>query len=231
MIINLNGIPQNSIAGGFAALTDFTTIDNTHNVAVTLGATYTVNAAQKVGVAGIALNVTDMMGYRSAPTIGANATATRVHGVYLYDPLVTAGGSIATNIGVNILEKSVGTANIGYSYGVPETSGSWAFNSGGSTHPVKFGAGVVKNYRDVSGGTVTMLSTDYHVFSSSPGSIYLPAIADCEIGQIFVITNFSGGTKTVSLNGAAAAYGKSRAVANEDSRHFVKRSNTSWAVY
>jgi len=231
MIINLNGVPQNSTAGGYAALSDFTQIDNTHTSAVTLGASYTVNAAQKVGIAGNALTVTDMMGYRTAVTVGANATVTRACGLCVYEPTVQTGGTLATSMGINIPEKNAGTANIGYSYGVPETSGSWAFNSGGSTHPVKFGGGVVKQFRDVSIGAVTMLSTDYHVFSSSTGAVSLPAIATCEIGQIFVYTNSSGSSKTVGLNGAATSYGKSVTVANEESRQFVKRSANSWVVY
>jgi len=154
------------------------------------------------------------------------------------EPAVGAGSSIAQNMGVRVVDKAVGTYNAGYQYGTSvATVGTYAFDSGTSTHPSRFGGtvemtqGVIKNYREDTSGTVVMNSTDYHVFSSSTGAIYLPAIADCEVGQIFVITNFSGGTKTVQLNGAAATYGKSLTITTGDSRHVVKRGSATWTVY
>ena len=230
--INLTAPGGYAIAGPYQALTAGTTVDKTHTGAHSF-TSYPIWIRTTVNntAGGSPLSLIEN-GMYCALTLGTNVAATNTAALLSVDPVIGAGSSVDANMGVCMPEKVVGTYNAGYQYGtVPTTPGNYAFDSSGSTHPVRFGGGVVKNYREDSSGTVAMYNTDYHVFSSSTGAIYLPAISTCEIGQIFVITNFSGTSQTVLLNGAANSYGKSRTIAYNDTRHFVKRSVNTWTAY
>jgi len=230
--INLTGAGPYSAAGPYQSLGAFATINKTHAATQTFISypVWTQTTINNTG--GGTMNATEAGSYVGL-TLGTNVTASQVSALTSTEPAVGAGSSIAQNMGVRVGTKAVGTYNVGYQYGttVQTVAGNYAFDSGTSTHTVRFGGGVVKRFRDIGGSSNIILSkVDYHIMATGSGQIYLPAIATCDVGQIFVITNFSGLTRTVQLNGGSS-YGKSRTIAHQDSRHFVKRSGTTWIIY
>jgi len=231
-IINLTGSGPYGIAGAYSVVMAWPTINKTTTNAMTYFSTHfrsqgTVNNTAGGGAFSFKEQI-----YSGKTTLGSNVTGTELLVFKAEDPMLGTGSTVESNIGVHSTEMLAGNYNAGFAYGAVQASvGNYAFDSKGSGHPVRFGGGIVKNYRDSgNSGTVYMVNTDYHIFVVSTSAVFLPATATCEIGQIFVITNFSGASKTIQLNGGTG-YGKSATIAYEDSRHFVKRSSNTWVIY
>jgi hypothetical protein len=132
---------------------------------------------------------------------------TKARGYGVGQPIVTAGGTLTTFAGFDCSEQDVATNTVGYSYGdTVATDGNWAFNSASSTHPSRFGGGVVNKVDTFTSGSNMLSAAHYCVVVQSTATIVLPAVADVEPGQSYVIFNDKGAT-TLNISSASTLKG------------------------
>lgn len=193
--INLTGANPFGLSGPYTALAAWPTINKTHTTAtIFLSQPMRVQTTISNPGGGGAFTATEW-GFSAGSYTGVNVTCPEMVGFKSQEPALGSGSTIGASVGVSVDEKVTGTYNAGYSYGsVQTTAGNYAFDSYGSTHPVRFGGGVVNKVTQWASANDFQLTQYHHTVyvqdsQGSAGDLLLPPTASAAVGQTYVLFN------------------------------------------
>ena len=193
--INLTAPGTFSVAGPFQSIGAAPTINKTHSSTQAF-TSYPVWVRTTINNSGGGTMTAIEAATYVNLTLGTSVTAGDVSALTSAEPTLGAGSSIDKNMGVRVVEKVVGTYNVGYQYGttVDTAAGNYAFDSSTSLHAVRFGGGVVNKVKRWASATDYQLTRANHTMyiqdsQGNPANLLLPPTAEAVEGQTYVIFN------------------------------------------